>query len=66
MFVVLCKTGSEKKWWPAKQCSTEAEAKKKAAELRKIDREYHHTGHWIYKIEELTEEDLLERYFNVA
>lgn len=63
MFAVLCKRGAEKKWWVAKQCATMAEAKGKVAELRKTDKQFRMTGLWLYKIEELTKEEMLERYF---
>lgn len=61
-YVVMCKTGAEKKWWVVKPFETMAEAKKRAARERATDKEYHHTGYWIYKIEEMTEQELFESY----
>ena len=55
MFIVMCKRTQEKKWWANKVCATEAEAKKWVANARKTDREYHHTGAWLYEIQEMTQ-----------
>lgn len=61
-FVVMCASGAEKKYWVLKPFDTLAEAKKYVAKQNAIQREYHQTGHWRFKIEEMTEDELFDEY----
>lgn len=61
-FVVMCASGTETKYWILKCFDTLIEARKYVAKQNAIQREYHQTGHWRFKIEELTENELFDRY----
>lgn len=62
MFVVMCASGAERKYWVLKTFSALTDAKKYVARQNAIQRDFHQTGHWRYKIEEMTEDELIEKY----